>query len=125
MADKRLFRLGDLIPAVGALVLAGILLTAMLSHGEGAYVLVQTPNGEWSWPLSEDTERVVVGQDGLSVTVEVLGGEVRVTRADCPDQVCVHTGAIDESGRAIACLPAGVVLTVVSDRQDAPDAVAR
>lgn len=125
MAEKRLFRIGDMIPIVFAVALAGILLTVMLTNGSGAYVLVQTPSGEWILPLSEDAERVVVGQGGLSVTLTVKDGEVCVIRADCPDQVCVHTGAIGESGRAIACVPAGIVLTVVSQQGDAPDAVAR
>ena len=125
MANKRLFRVGDLVPVVTALALAGILLIAMLSSGVGAYVLVQTPSDEWTLPLSEDTEQVIVGRDGLSLTLTIRDGEVCVTRADCPDQVCVHTGAIGEGGHAIACLPAGIVLTVVSDKSDAPDAVAR
>ena len=44
---------------------------------------------------------------------EIKDGVVRMTEADCPDQVCVHTVAIDASGGSIVCLPNHVVLRIV------------
>lgn len=126
MTKNRRFRWGDGIPAVCCLVLAGALLIAQLSWSGADSVRVQTPSGEYTLPLSANTEQVFVGHDGLSVTVVVQDGAVRVTQADCDDQVCVHTGKIGRhNGRSIACLPAGIVVTVTSDKVDAPDAVAR
>lgn len=125
MTEKRLFRWGDAIPALCCVILAAVLFAARFLNGAGEYVLVQTPDGEQRLSLSEQTEQVFVGKDGLTVTVAVQHGGVQVVCADCPDQVCVHTGRIRQSGRAIACLPAGIVITVLSDHDDAPDAVAR
>ena len=36
----------------------------------------------------------VTGKDGLTNTVLVEPGRIRVERADCPDQICVHQGYI-------------------------------
>ncbi len=126
MTKNRWFRWGDGIPVLCCLVLAGALLIAPFSRNGADSVRVQTPSGSVVLLLDKNTERVFVGHDGLSVTVVVQDGAVRVTQADCDDQVCVHTGAIGRhNGRSIACLPAGIVLTVTSDKGDAPDAVAR
>lgn len=47
---------------------------------------------------------------------------VRVARADCPTQDCVHTGLITRSGQSIVCLPAGIIVQLEGGGAD-PDAV--
>ncbi|BEU88375.1 NusG domain II-containing protein [Selenomonas sp. TAMA-11512] len=37
--------------------------------------------------------------------IETGGGEVRVIEADCPDQICVRTGALHRHHGPIICLP--------------------
>ena len=44
---------------------------------------------------------------------EIRDGTVRMTEADCPDQICVHMIPIDRKGGSIVCLPNEVVLTIV------------
>lgn len=126
MANKPLLSRLDWLPVLGCLALAGVLFVTQFTKGVGERIVVQTPQGEQILTLSEDAQRVFVGHDGLSVTVVVQDEKVRVVSADCHDQVCVHTGAIGAEGQTIACLPAGIVLTVegVAD-DDAPDAVVR
>ncbi len=63
-------------------------------------------------PLWEDTERVIGGGNGGYNRVKVADGRVSVTDADCPDRVCVRTGAIDSQGQVIACLPHKLIITV-------------
>ena len=43
---------------------------------------------------------------------------VRVSDSDCPGQDCVHTGAISRAGQSIVCLPAQVVVSLVSTSSD-------
>ena len=43
---------------------------------------------------------------------------VRVSDSDCPGQDCVHTGAISRAGQSIVCLPAQVVISIVSTSSD-------
>lgn len=42
----------------------------------------------------------------------IENGSVRMLEASCPDQVCVHTGAIDKPGQTIVCLPNRVVIEI-------------
>lgn len=63
-------------------------------------------------PLWEDTERVIGGKKGGYNRVKIADGRVSVTDADCPDQICVRTGAIDSQGQVIACLPHKLIITV-------------
>ena len=45
----------------------------------------------------KDTQLRVSGPAGENI-ITVSGGEIRVTKADCPDQVCVLHGPLAESG---------------------------
>ena len=47
----------------------------------------------------------VTGKDGLTNTVLVEPGRIRVERADCPDQICVKHGPLTSGGGPIVCLP--------------------
>lgn len=49
---------------------------------------------------------------GYTVRVAAEGSAVRVAESDCPNQDCVHTGAISRAGQSIVCLPARVAVTL-------------
>lgn len=58
-------------------------------------------------------------------TVAVEPGSIRFVRADCPDQVCVNTGALAQAGDTAACVPAGAVITLYApDGGEEYDAIA-
>lgn len=65
-------------------------------------------------------------EHGLNV-VAVEPGRISVVEADCPDEVCVHTGWIDGAATPIACVPHGLTITVAREggASDGLDAVAR
>lgn len=70
-----------------------------------------------------DKERVVALDDGVyHLTVRINDGGVYVSDSDCPGQDCVHTGVIRQAGQSIVCLPAQVVISIVST-SSAVDAV--
>lgn len=71
-------------------------------------------------PLSEDCEFTVDCGNGYNV-VAVSGGAVRVSEADCPDKVCVRTGAVSGGAVPIVCLPHRLEISVV-DGADGVDA---
>lgn len=50
--------------------------------------------------------------NGYTVTVAFSAGAVRVVESDCPNQDCVHTGAVSGAGRSIVCLPARVSIQI-------------
>lgn len=93
--------------ALGAVCAAGII----------AWLVMQPPGQEGSAAeiyvggelvrraeLSEDAVFTVETPYGSNV-VEISGGAVRVTEADCPDKVCVRTGAVSGGVVPIVCLP--------------------
>lgn len=49
---------------------------------------------------------------GYMIVVLVENGSVRVVSSDCPNQDCVHTGAISRAGQSIVCLPARLSVTL-------------
>lgn len=61
--------------------------------------------------------------DGGYNVVEVERGRIRVSQADCPDQVCVHQGWISNSVVPVACLPHRLVIRLVSGSDPGVDGV--
>jgi hypothetical protein len=66
------------------------------------------------------------GVTELTATCEVNGQEkhnhIRVenehiimTAADCPDKICVQTGAVSQPGEIIACLPHKLIIEIKSE----------
>lgn len=47
-------------------------------------------------------------------TVQVERGRIRVSEADCPDQVCVNQGWITDGTAPIVCLPHKLMIEIVN-----------
>lgn len=47
-------------------------------------------------------------------TVEIKGQKAHILEADCPDQLCIHQGDIDEPGQILVCLPHRLVVEIKS-----------
>lgn len=73
-------------------------------------------------PLDEDAELRVECAGGYNV-IKVENGAVRVSEADCPDGVCVSTGAISGGAVPVVCLPHRLEVRVINGA-DAVDAAA-
>ena len=55
----------------------------------------------------------VTGVSGLTNTILVEKGRIRVEAADCPDQVCVDQGFISDGTVPIVCLPNHLVIEII------------
>lgn len=73
--------------------------------------------------LNKDTELVLNDGTGGSNTITVQNGHISVTEANCPDLVCVRTGAISQTGEVIACLPHKLIITISSDQTNSLDSL--
>lgn len=62
-------------------------------------------------------------QDGAFVTVRVEAGRARIAASSCPDQTCVHLGAISREGETVVCLPNRAVLTLETEEKMETDAI--
>ena len=94
------------------LLLAAVLLGIFLFAGkeEGTRAVVTIDGTEYgSYAL--DKEQAI--DLGTGNHLEIRGGEIRMTEADCPDQICVHTGWIDQEHDMIVCMPNKVVVQIV------------
>lgn len=101
-----------------ALTLLAVLGTAffvqrLMFSGQGATAVVKVDSRVLhELPLSEDQELWVGAPETGRNLVRVKDGAVLVAEADCPDKVCVHTGAIRREGEVIACLPHGLIVYI-------------
>ena len=62
--------------------------------------------------LNRDGEYRAEDSDGHYNIVVVKDGTVRVTEADCANQICVQTGGIRNPGEVIACLPHRMIIYI-------------
>lgn len=93
---------------------------AMATAG-GRAATIAGPAGTTTVRLDRDRLLSVAGRVG-TVSVRVSEGRVRVTGSDCPDHVCVRSGAA-RPGRPVVCAPNGVVVSVGGESD--VDAVSR
>ena len=94
------------------LLLIGIILLFVLRgrSNEGSYVIIMYQN--------EEEARFSLTSDGIydinngKNRIEILGGKVRMTYADCPDELCIRQGWIEYDGQSIICLPNKITVMV-------------
>lgn len=61
----------------------------------------------------------LVLKDGSGLnTVLVEPGRIRISEADCPDQICVNQGYISDSTVPIVCLPHRLMVEIVGARSE-------
>lgn len=115
----------DMILAAAVLVLAGIVWAVLrFAPGQTGSVLRITVDGRVYGEYFLDEDRTI--EIGDTNTCVIEDGSVSMTKADCPDLICVHTKSIDAGGGTIVCMPNRVVLEIVDPEGggDTPDAVA-
>lgn len=61
----------------------------------------------------EESYSFVVEDEAGSNTILVEPGRIRVSQADCPDQVCVNQGFISDGTVPVVCLPHKLMIEIV------------
>lgn len=69
-------------------------------------------------------EKIHIGGKEHYNEVEIADGKIRISDADCPDQICVKTGWVSLPSQEIVCLPWHVVIKLVAKSQNI-DGIAR
>ncbi|MBQ9903031.1 MAG: NusG domain II-containing protein [Clostridia bacterium] len=110
-------RRGDLLLALSLFLLSAALGGLfLLNIPAPEYVLIKKDGAEVArLPLGQDC-RYSIGDGNI---IEISGGSVRMTYADCPDRICVKTGSISRSGQSIICAPHKVTVTIIG-KNDTP-----
>lgn len=104
----------DIILIVLVVVLGLALFTGVrIFKGTGNTVTVRvdgTAAGEYQ--LSEDGEYEISGYKGSSNYLIIKDNSAYMSRATCPDKLCVSMGKISRRGESIVCLPNRVVVEI-------------
>lgn len=53
-----------------------------------------------------------VWEGKLTVILEVQDGRIHFKQSECPDQICVNAGWLENVGDTATCMPAGVSVTI-------------
>lgn len=107
-----LFILGILIAAI----IGFVIFNFSLKSGNTVKVSVDGIE-KFSYNLDENGEYTVkTGIEEENVNIIVIeNGEVRVSEADCPDEICVKHRSISKVGETIVCLPHKLVVSVEAE----------
>ena len=120
---SRKLTFSDVFVIVLFLLAAVISACFSLFRDDGTSCIITYGSASETFSLSED--RVIsVLSNGHALTVTIENGAVSVTESDCPDSVCVNSGAVSRAGQAIVCVPAQVTVRVEGSRTDNADAIA-
>ena len=103
-----------LLLAVSVLIAGGFLVKSLFFGKEGIKARIAQPGGIITeLDLNKETELHLDDGLGGTNTVVVKDGKLSVTEANCPDLVCVYSPPVSLTGEIIACLPHGLVITVM------------
>ncbi|MBI2441790.1 MAG: NusG domain II-containing protein [Lentisphaerae bacterium] len=100
-------RVGDYVLAALFLILAiaGLWATAQRLPANAAKALVYHDRVLWR-EIDLSSDRVysgIAGRPGMDL--EVRRSRVRIVKADCPRQLCRHSGWLSRPGQSVVCLP--------------------
>ena len=94
----------------GALLLLGVILTAVLFTGSGSTRAEIWSDGKLVKTVAlRINQTFTVDAETGSNTIEIKDEAIRVTEADCPDHICMERGACS-GGAPIVCLPNRLVI---------------
>ena len=113
------FQKGDMLAVALVVLLAVVTVLCFLPKGENTACVAEVyRDGELVKTLELEKDQTLDIDGKYHNTVTVSGGKVAITASDCPGEDCVHSGAIQASGRSIVCLPNGVEVRVVGASAD-------
>ena len=95
------------ITGLALMILSFQILTGKTDHAQVVVSIDGNPYG--TYDLNTD-QTVNINE---SNQIRIQDRTVRMIEADCPDQICVHQGYINEKGGMITCLPNRVVIQAV------------
>lgn len=103
--------------------LAAYVIPALLQSDEAGMISVYQ-DGVLLYQYSLEEEQTITVSSPEGYNLLLIGeSEVRVTDADCPDQLCIRQRAISRKGESIICLPHRLVIQIDSGKESELDAV--
>lgn len=81
----------------------------------GAEVRVSVNNKEYGTYSLDKDQTITICEDDWENILVIKDGRASMTKADCPDKICVNHAAISKKGETIVCLPHKVVVEVINE----------
>lgn len=118
MENRKWFRKRDLLLIL--LIGAAAVVLLLWPKEPGATALISQNGRElYAIDLTRVEEPYDISIDGeYPLVVHVEKGAVSVQEASCPDQICVRTGTLSQSGQSAVCLPAKVTIQITGDQRE-------
>ena len=113
-------KFGDILIIVLVLFFAFILFFTTLPSGDTVFIEVE---GKVIKQLSLKKDEEFVYEGRYTNNIKVSDGVVYIAKSDCPDNTCVHTGAINSSQKVICCLPNHLVIRVAKNNNHRTDVI--
>jgi hypothetical protein len=120
------FLKNSLIKPLDLIIILFLILLSFLPIGIFAYQQAQSENTkQWAqlsvdgneikqFDLSKNTTYQYKAKDGDWNNIVVKDKKIRITSANCNDQICVRRGWINKPGQTIVCLPHKLVIEIIS-----------
>lgn len=117
----KFFKRTDIIIIVCILVVSGALMGVYkfyMSEGGVKAELYYYNDMIKTVDLSQGKERIFTIPQNESILFQVYeDGSIAFIESNCPDKICIQAGRISKTGQFAACLPNGVVMKIVPDRE--------
>lgn len=125
IGDMKRVRNDCILILIVVLLAGGFWFVQYINSMQAEAVLRIYQNGELrgEYDLSQPKTLPVKEEDYGYNLVMIEDGTVRITDADCPDQLCMKQRSISKNGESIICLPHKLVLQIYTKEEGALDAV--
>ena len=99
----------EIIFIMGILVFSILLwgITTLMRKGKHPTIRITVDGKEYGTFNLDEDQVISIGNTNVC---EIRNGKVTMTEATCPDKLCMHQKAIDETGGTSICLPNKVVI---------------
>lgn len=113
---QRLLSLGLLLLII---VIAGLFLRFAKPKADAGWLIITLDGAVYdTLSLGEDAVFTIEDGKGGYNVIRIEDGAVRVSEANCSNQVCVNTGNVSRTGEIIACLPHRLILSISSGDEE-------
>ncbi|MBN1352496.1 NusG domain II-containing protein [candidate division KSB1 bacterium] len=100
-----------LIAGIAAISVFSMLLMSAFSTPGSFVVIDAAGNQHYRYRLAENRTITCEGPVGKSV-IQIQDGAVSVQTSDCPQKICVKSGAIQKCGQLIVCVPNKIIIKI-------------
>ncbi len=123
MKKNNLLKKGDIVIIAVVLVLSLLLLVPSFTGSDNVTAVIYVDGEEYERvELGVGTQRTIATDNKTDAVIKVMDDAIYFESAGCPDELCVKSGKLTRAGETAACLPGGVVITLVGD-SSGPDAI--